>query len=429
LDDLVSMVELMSNDTRGRVLVVGMGVSGIATATRLHRAGWTPVIIERAASRRSGGYFVALFGAGRAAARRLGILEHLHDRTSSVQSLDIDRAGRTRPGMAYSDIPGDAWLMLRGDVEKAAFAKLPEDVEVRYATVPTAIAQDADGVDVTLLDTATGTSTTERFDLVVGADGLRSTVRSLAFGPHERYLKRLGYMIAAFEYPGTPAGLAPGGGATLLEPDRSMWVFAFADHDPTILLSYRTDDVDAEFTRPPAERVRAAFGPQPPGSTLGAVLDALETTDALLFDSAEQVHLDTWHKGRVVLVGDSAWCVTLYAGMGVSAGLVGADLLGSMLERHPDDLEAALTKWERGLRPYISHYQDAAPDERKIFVMDNRRQILMRRALPALLKNKLGKRLADRIIQADQIIKYKSPDIVGKVLAELPTRHEETRVA
>ena len=419
----------MSNDTRGRVLVVGMGVSGIATATRLHRAGWTPVIIERAASRRSGGYFVALFGAGRAAARRLGILEHLHDRTSSVQSLDIDRAGRTRPGMAYSDIPGDAWLMLRGDVEKAAFAKLPEDVEVRYATVPTAIAQDADGVDVTLLDTATGTSTTERFDLVVGADGLRSTVRSLAFGPHERYLKRLGYMIAAFEYPGTPAGLAPGGGATLLEPDRSMWVFAFADHDPTILLSYRTDDVDAEFTRPPAERVRAAFGPQPPGSTLGAVLDALETTDALLFDSAEQVHLDTWHKGRVVLVGDSAWCVTLYAGMGVSAGLVGADLLGSMLERHPDDLEAALTEWERGLRPYISHYQDAAPDERKIFVMDNRRQILMRRALPALLKNKLGKRLADRIIQADQIIKYKSPDIVGKVLAELPTRHEETRVA
>jgi 2-polyprenyl-6-methoxyphenol hydroxylase-like FAD-dependent oxidoreductase len=423
------MVELMSNNMRGRVLVVGMGVSGIATATRLHRAGWTPVIIERAASRRSGGYFVALFGAGQAAARRLGILEHLHDRTSSVQSLDIDRAGRTRPGMAYSDIPGDAWLMLRGDVEKAAFAKLPEDVEVRYATVPTAIAQDADGVDVTLLDTATGTSTTERFDLVVGADGLRSTVRSLAFGPHERYLKRLGYMIAAFEYPGTPAGLAPGGGATLLEPDRSMWVFAFADHDPTILLSYRTDDVDAEFTRPPAERVRAAFGPQPSGSTLGTVLDALETTDALLFDSAEQVHLDTWHKGRVVLVGDSAWCVTLYAGMGVSAGLAGADLLGSMLERHPDDLEAALTEWERGLRPYITHYQDAAPDERKIFVMDNHRQILMRRALPALLKNKLGKRLADRIIQADQIIKYKSPDIVGKVLAELPTRHEETRVA
>ena len=47
---------------------------------------------------------------------------------------------------------------------------------------------------------------TERFDLVVGADGLRSTVRRLVFGPHEDYLQRMNYMIAAFEYPGTPSG-------------------------------------------------------------------------------------------------------------------------------------------------------------------------------------------------------------------------------
>jgi hypothetical protein len=104
-----------------------------------------------------------------------------------------------------------------------------------------------------------------------------------------------------------------------------------------------------EFTRSPAQSVRAAFGPQQPGSTLGATLDALDSSDAVLFDSVEQVRLDTWHKGRVVLVGDSAWCVTLYAGMGVSSGLAGADLLGTMVERHPDDLDTALTGWERGV--------------------------------------------------------------------------------
>jgi 2-polyprenyl-6-methoxyphenol hydroxylase-like FAD-dependent oxidoreductase len=330
--------------------------------------------------------------------------------------------------MTFTDLPGEPWMMLRGDVEKAAFATLPDDVEVRYSTVPTAIAQDADGVDVTLRNTAADTSTTERFDLVVGADGLRSTVRALVFGPHEQYLKRLGYMIAAFEYRGAPAGLAPGEAATLLEPGRSMWVFAFADHDPTILLSYRTDDVDAEFTRPPAESVRAAFGPKPPGSTLGATLDALETADAPLFDSVEQVRLDTWHKGRVVLVGDAAWCVTLYAGMGVSSGLSGADLLGTMLERHPGDLEAALTEWERDLRPYITHYQDSAPDERRIFVVDNRLQILLRRIMPMLGKTKLGRRLTDRIMQVDQMAKYKSADIVGKILGDMPTVLKETPV-
>ncbi|EST18807.1 hypothetical protein [Streptomyces roseochromogenus] len=104
-------------------------------------------------------------------------------------------------------------------------------------------------------------------------------------------------------------------------------MFAFADQSPTILMGYRTDDVDAEFTEPPAVRVRKAFGRGPNGYTLGAALEVLEATDELLFDSVEQVQRDRCRKGRVVLIGDSAWRVTLYAGMGVSAGLAGADLL------------------------------------------------------------------------------------------------------
>ncbi|MCF6470990.1 FAD-dependent oxidoreductase [Nonomuraea sp. MG754425] len=368
-----------------RALVVGLGISGIATAVRLRQIGWTPVIVERSPARRSGGYFVALFGAGRAAAGRLGILDGLSDRDSDGASYDIDRTGRRRPGWSFKDFPGRPWLMTRGDVEKAGFAALPSDVEIRYATVPTRIEQDAEGADVTLA-TAGGRPVTERFDLVVGADGLRSTVRRLVFGPDERYLRPTNCMAVACQLPGALPGHKQSDGVVLMEPGRSMWTFPFEDRPPTLLLSYRTDDVAAEFTRPMAARVREVFGPEPTGRALGAALDAVESADDVLFDSVEQVRMDRWQRGRVVLVGDAAWCVTLYAGMGVSAGLAGADLLGTMLARHPRDVPGALERWERRLRPAIDDLQDNGMRMRSLFIPISRVELLWRRALMRLLK-------------------------------------------
>lgn len=370
-----------TNDKGRRALVVGLGISGIAAAVRLRQIGWRPIIIERAASRRSGGHFIALFGAGRAAARRLNILDRLTDRGPDGGRYEIDRTGRRRPGLGFRDLPGRPWLMTRGDVEAAAFAALPPDVEVRYSTVPTRIEQDADGVNVTLADATGGTSVTERFDLVVGADGLRSTVRRLVFGPHEDFLRRLNYMAVAYQMPGALPGFDQEDSVILAEPQRAMWVFPFKDQPPTVLLSYRTDDVDAEFTRPKAERVREVFGPEPTGPALGAVLDALESADNALFDSVEQVHMDSWHRGRVVLVGDAAWCVTLYAGMGASTGMAGADLLGTMLARHPGSVTEALTRWERQLRPAIEYLQDNGMRMRSLFVPATRFELALRKAM------------------------------------------------
>jgi 2-polyprenyl-6-methoxyphenol hydroxylase-like FAD-dependent oxidoreductase len=352
---------------------------------------------------------VALFGGGRPAARRLGILDELTNRMPvGGTNYDIDRAGTRRLGLGFEDLPGKPWMMLRGDVEEAAFAALPEDVEVRYSTVPTRIEQDADGVDVTLANG--GTEVTERFDLVVGADGLRSTVRSLVFGPHEKFLRRLNYMAVAYQLPGPLSELHPNDGAVLAEPNRSLWIFPFADRAPTVLLNYHTDDVDAELTEPPARRVRAAFGPQPTGRVLGEVLDALETADEVLFDSVEQVRMDSWHRGRVVLVGDSAWCVTLYAGMGVSTGMAGADLLGTMLKRHPGDVPRALAAWERRLRPDIDFFQQNGVQQRMFFVPATVFQLAVRRVMAVgmrmpgtshLLRGLRARSAADRLKEKD----------------------------
>ncbi|MFG1899268.1 FAD-dependent monooxygenase [Micromonospora carbonacea] len=366
-------------DKGKRALIVGLGIAGISTAIRLRSIGWEPVIVERASARRGGGYFLGVFGAGQDAARRLNILDAIPDRVAAdTTTFVVNRTGGKRRGLGFTDLPVRLRCMLRGDVERGAFSALPDDVEIRYSTSPTRIEQDDDGVDVTLEQD--GVAGTERFDLVVGADGMRSTVRRLAFGPHEQFLHPLGYMVAACLLPHPIAGMGPHEGATLLEPGRALWIFPMEDHPPSAFFSYRTDDVDREFSGRPVDRLRAAFGPQEYGRLLGAALDVYEAAEQPLFDSAEQVRMRRWSTGRVVLVGDAAWCLTVFSGMGVSSAMAGADVLGTMLQRHGDRVVPALQAWEGHLRRPIESYQRAGVDMIPLFTPETRRQIKVRHA-------------------------------------------------
>lgn len=353
-----------------RALVVGLGISGTASALALHRAGWEPVIIERAPQRRRGGYFMAIFGAGRYAAQDLGVGDRLaNHRSPEPTTYTIDRTGHRRPGLGFGDLPINPYLTMRDDVEEAIYDTLREqapDVSIRFGTTPRAISQDADGVDVTL--TGPDGTTTERFDLVVGADGIHSQVRRLVFAPDSEAIDRMGTMICAFALTDDLPTLPQGMGARLLEPNRAFHVFPFDDRPSTVLFSYGTDDVKAEKRVPVAARLREVYGHDAElGPVLEAAITQLEDGRPALFDAVEQVHLPSWHRGRVVLVGDSAWCPSLYSGMGATSGLAGANLLGLRLAEHPGDVSAALDEWERTLRPHIREYQKMGVDARSFF--------------------------------------------------------------
>lgn len=372
----------------GRALVVGLGIAGMATATRLRQAGWDPVIVERAPARRSDGHFVMLFGTGVASARRLGALEAIGDRSHPrLTTYEVTRAGRRAPGMNPAAFPGITGprQLLRGDVERGLFSALPDDVEVRFSTVPVSIGQNGSTAEVTLRDTGSGATVTERFDLVVGADGMRSTVRTLAFGPRER-LYPLNYMIGATVLDAPIEGFGPLEGLTLAEPGRSAWTFPYADHAPSLLFSYRTGDIDAEFSRPAIESIRAAFGPKPAGPLLEDLFTRFERASEQLFDAVHQVRMPSWHRDRVVLVGDAAWCVSLYAGMGASSAIAGGELLGTMLQRHPGDVPAALRAWEARMRPFIHTEQESALLLRMLFTPRDRKEQIMRGAMLRLVR-------------------------------------------
>jgi 2-polyprenyl-6-methoxyphenol hydroxylase-like FAD-dependent oxidoreductase len=356
--------------TTPRALVVGLGVAGMSTAIALRKAGWEPVVVERAASRRRGGYFIGLYGTGLAAAEHLGVKDAIHTRTpATTAAWEIDRHGNRYRGVGFLEQPGEPAAVLRGDIEDGLFSSLG-DIEIRYSTVPVAIDDLPSGAEVTLRgETA---ERTERFDLVIGADGMRSTVRQLKFAPHSTALRSMKRVICAFQLDRQVDGFPNDEGVVLAEPGRSLWIFPLSDRPPTALLSYRVSDIDRQFVDPAPVTVRRAYCPPAPGPVMGQVLDQFDAATEYLFDSVHQVKLKSWRRGRVLLLGDAAWCVTLYSGMGASSGMAGAALLGDLLARHPADVDAALTEWEQRVRPFVGYHQQRAHFNSQFFTPSGR---------------------------------------------------------
>ena len=205
------------------------------------------------------------------------------------------------------------------------------------------------------LDTKDGSSTIERFDLVIGADGLRFTVRKLVFGPQEKFMHSLDAVICAYQLEEQMETFRQRDGVILNQDKRSLWVFPLQDHTPTAFFAYRTKDVDAQFERPAVETLRDVFADMEPHSIVEEALEDLSNAPDYLFDSVHTVEMDRWHKGRVVLVGDSAWCLTLFSGMGATAGLMGGQQLGEALAAQNGNVPAALKSWEGACAPTLKN--------------------------------------------------------------------------
>ncbi|MER6010225.1 FAD-dependent monooxygenase [Streptomyces bluensis] len=377
-----------------RALIVGSGISGLAAALSLHRAGWQPLIIERAPERRTGGYFVRFNGPGYTAAERLGILDSLPDRRDPQgRMFEVDSRGRLTPGLTFPEQVNGTPLrmLLRSDLERVLYEAVQDLVEIRYGTGPAAIAQDRDRVTVTLTD-----GSVESADLLIGADGIHSTVRSLAFGPEDLYRKDFDHVVAACVMDGSLPGLRDGDGVVATAPGRSAWINSYRDHLPVAFLLYRTDWPAAEIRKKPSVALRQAFAGFG-GDVVPAMLEAMDRSESVLFDQVSQIHLSRWSQGRVVLLGDSAWCMTLHSGQGSGMGIAGAELLARLLTEH-GDLPTALGCWEQQLRPFVARYQKEALRMRHFFMPANRFGRVARSTLIRAVSTPVGARLGKALM-------------------------------
>jgi len=343
------------------VLISGAGIAGATLAYWLLEHGWTPTLVERAPVFREGGYVLDFWGVGVDVAERMHLLARLRDVGCRMDALRfVRRDGTTRS--AIGPVPlhaalGDRFLSIRrGDLARVLYDTVRGRMEVLFGDRVETLQQDAAGVGVTF---QRGGS--RRFDAVVGADGLHSGVRALAWGPPEGFERYLGYIAAAFSTTGYPRR-EEHGYVAYGEPGRQISRYALGVDQTVFLLVTASSQAPAPSIEHDAAAQRAWLRRAFEGAAWNEAQEVFRRLDRatdLYFDAVSQVETPAWSNGRVGLVGDAAYCPSLLAGQGSAFAMLGGYVLARELAAAPSVPEA-FRAYETALRPFITKKQRAA---------------------------------------------------------------------
>jgi len=324
-----------------RILIVGGGIAGLTAATALHRHGFVPELIERSASWPAIGTGINLPANGVRVLRALGVGEAVERAAEEIRRWSFfDQHGELLCATDLQELwreVGPCLGITRVKLQEALLAGAA-DVRHRLGISLTGLTQDRGGVDVHFSDATSGT-----YDLVVGADGIRSTVRELAFvSSRPAYA---GQMVWRSLIPSRPPGMVD---MMVLMGETSFFGLVPMGHNQ----AYGFGAVVGEqFEDPHAGRLDrfrrrfAAFGPPVPAYLAGLLAD-----HDLHCGPIEWVELDVWYRGRVVLIGDAAHAGPPHMGEGGCMAMEDAWVLADEL-RTGSTIESALEAYVLRRRP------------------------------------------------------------------------------
>lgn len=340
---------------RPTVLVTGGSIAGPAQAWALTRAGYHVTLLERAPAPREAGQNVDVRDAGRDVLRAMGVEDRVAAHvTGEVGTRFLDRHGRAYaefPALPGHDGPTAEIEILRGELSRMLCGLTEGEAEQRYGDHVVAVEDSGDGVTVTLAG-----GRTERYDLLVVAEGRNSHTRDLVFGDQVRKASREQY-IAYGTIPRTEA-----------DDDWWRWLTA-TDHR---MVSLRPDNVgtiraNLGFLSPDLGLDRLDHAAQMAvlqarfagvGWETDRVLEGFAAApDEFYLERTDRVLLPRYSRGRVIVVGDAAWAGGP-TGMGTTLALVGAYVLGGELADSGGDHRQAFARYEQAMRPYAEKVQN-----------------------------------------------------------------------
>lgn len=336
------------------ILISGASVAGPALAYWLTRHGFDVTVVERSPGLRGGGYAVDFRGAAHLSVlTKMGILDSIKARQTHLSRITcVDRDGLPVAEMPAELFAGDVEI-LRGDLGEVLYEATRNDVKYLFGDTITGLRQRPDGVDVTFEHAAPRT-----FGLVIGADGLHSNVRRLAFGPATDAITDLGYFVSI--YPIRDSFGLDRAGLIYSEPGRTASIFAQRDSGAAAIAMFyfRAPGLRHDHRDVAGQKKMLADAFAGAGWRVPELLAAMPDSRDFYFDSVSQVRLDRWSSGRVALVGDAA-CAAGPGGNGTGNAVVAAYVLAGEIARTAGYADA-FAGYERLLRPYVAKGQKQA---------------------------------------------------------------------
>ena len=335
-----------------KAIICGAGIAGISAAWWLDIFGWQVVLIERAESLRAQGHMIDFFGPGCEAVERMRLiarLEQVQYRVPKVVWMNLyhEQVASLDYTLLEKISDGKFVSLMRSDLERALFESLPRQVDVRFGCSVLELELHKHGIKAALTD-----GTTEEADLLIGADGIHSRVRELIFGERPQFFRYLGYHTAAFDFRDWQINRWLAGECKIIStPGAEVGLYPLHDTRVAAFFLHETPDVTL-----PADAVGELkrryweFG-WPVQAALQAALSR-----NVHYDLVAQIEMPQWSKGRVTLIGDAAYAVSLFDGQCASLAVAGAYLLSRELCALPN-IDTALQSYDKRFRPVIERVQ------------------------------------------------------------------------
>lgn len=348
----------MASSNGRKVLVSGASFAGLASAYWFSELGYNVSVVEVAPRLRSGGTAVDIRGNTVDIVRRMGILEQIRANRLSLRRWEFkdahDRTQRTMELRAPGEPPSDDEFEIERDVlVNLLFDTVRERCEVVFGNSITALRETGDGIEAKFSAGAQRT-----FGLVLGCDGVNSGVRRLWFGEAREYLH---YLQQYFSIAIVDTLLIERDTAQMFNvPGKAAMLNAYKNKTD-IILSFASEQEIPYDPRDEAGQRRIIAGQfAGEGWRIAELLQEIEHSRNFYFDKLCQIRMPSWSKGRVVLVGDAAYCASPAAGMGGSLAIDGAAALGDAMRAAGDDYALAFRDYEKALRPFIDDVQAQA---------------------------------------------------------------------